>query len=54
VQIFSSSGQRIARILLPESAANLAFGGAGGTTVYMTARTSLYAVDTLVRGAGAK
>ena len=29
VQIFASSGQRIARILLPESAANLAFGGTG-------------------------
>src|SRR5262245_23403082 len=54
VQIFSASGQRIARILLPESAANLAFGGPSGTTVYMTARTSLYAVETLVRGASAK
>ena len=47
-------GQRIARILLPESAANLAFGGPDGRTVYMTARTSLYAVDTLVGGANAK
>jgi gluconolactonase len=54
VQIFASSGQRIARILLPESAANLAFGGPSGRTVYMTARTSLYAVDTLVAGASAK
>jgi gluconolactonase len=54
VQIFASSGQRIARILLPESAANLAFGGPSGRTVYMTARTSLYAVDTLVGGASAK
>ncbi len=54
VQIFAPSGQRIARILLPESAANLAFGGPNGRTVYMTARTSLYAVDTLVGGANAK
>jgi gluconolactonase len=54
VQIFASSGQRIARILLPESAANLAFGGPNGRTVFMTARTSLYAVDTLVSGANAK
>ena len=54
VQIFAASGQRIARILLPESAANLAFGGPTGRTVYMTARTSLYAVDTLVGGANAK
>jgi len=53
VQVFSSAGQLIARILLPESAANLAFGGPTGRTVYMTARTSLYAVDTMVRGAHA-
>jgi gluconolactonase len=53
VQIFSPAGQLIARILLPESAANLAFGGPTGRTVYMTARTSLYAVDTMVRGASA-
>lgn len=51
VQIFSPSGQLIGRILLPESAANLAFGGPTGRTLYMTARTSLYAVDTSVRGA---
>jgi gluconolactonase len=53
VQVFSSAGQLIARILLPESAANLAFGGPTGRTVYMTARTSLYAVETMVRGANA-
>jgi gluconolactonase len=51
VQIFSPSGSLIGRILLPESAANLAFGGPTGRTVYMTARTSLYAVETSVRGA---
>ncbi len=51
VQVFSPSGQLIGRILLPESAANLAFGGPTGRTLYMTARTSLYAVDTSVRGA---
>ena len=51
VQIFSPSGSLIGRILLPESAANLAFGGPTGRTVYMTARTSIYAVETSVRGA---
>ena len=51
VQIFSPAGRLIARVLLPESAANLAFGGPDGRTVYMTARTSLYAVESLVRGA---
>lgn len=56
VQVFLPNGVRVARILLPESAANLAWGGPTGRTLYMTARTSLFAVDTLVtaarRGAG--
>ena len=43
------AGQRIARILLPESAANLAFGGPRAGPLFMTARTSLYAMETLVR-----
>jgi gluconolactonase len=50
VQIFAPSGRRIARILLPETAANLTFGGANGRTLFITASTSLYAVDTLVGG----
>jgi gluconolactonase len=54
VQIFSPRGDLIGRILLPESAANLGFGGPKGTTLYMTARTSLYAVETLVRSAGGR
>jgi gluconolactonase len=51
VQILSPDGRLVARILLPQAAANLAFGGPQGRTLYMTARTSLYAVETLVRGA---
>lgn len=47
-QIFAPSGDLIGRILLPESSANLAFGGPDGTTVYFTARTSLYSVPALV------
>lgn len=48
-QVFSAAGQLIARILLPESAANLAFGGKGGRTLFLTARTSLYLVETRTR-----
>jgi gluconolactonase len=48
-QVFAADGHLIARILMPEAAANLAFGGPKGTTLYLTARTSLYAVETLVR-----
>ena len=50
-QIFAPSGELIARILLPESAANLAFGGEDGTTVFFTARTSLYSIPSLVHDA---
>ena len=53
-QIFAPDGKLIARILLPEAAANLAFGGPKGTTLYLTARTSLYAVETKVRQAKRK
>jgi len=48
-QVFGEDGKLIVRILLPESAANLAFGGAQGKTLFLTARKSLYAVETLVR-----
>jgi len=45
-QIFSPDGKLIARILLPEAAANLTFGGKDGHRLFLTARKSLYAVDT--------
>ena len=51
-QIFSPKGELIAKILLPEIAANLTFGGANGRTLFLTASTSLYSVETLVRAAG--
>lgn len=46
-QIFGADGKLIARILLPEAAANLTFGGPKGRTLYLTARKSLYSVETL-------
>lgn len=51
VQIFGPDGRLIGRILLPESAANLCFGGDDGKTLFMTARKSLYAVRVAVTGA---
>lgn len=54
IVVFSPEGKQIGRIDLPESAANLAFGGADGKTIYITARTGLYAIKTNVRGAGVK
>lgn len=53
-QIFGPDGKLIARVLLPEAAANLTFGGPKGTTVYFTARTSLYSVETKARQARRK
>ena len=53
-QIFGPDGHLIARILLPESAANLAFGGPKGQTLFLTARKSLYKVETKVTNAKRK
>jgi gluconolactonase len=50
-QIFTADGKRVARILLPEAAANLTFGGKNGRTLYLTARKSLYSVETKASGA---
>jgi gluconolactonase len=48
VQIFAPSGKLIGKILTPEAAANLCFGGADGRTLFITARKSLYAIETRV------
>ncbi len=45
-QIFAPDGHLIARILLPETAANLTFGGPKGHTLFLTASKSLYKVET--------
>jgi gluconolactonase len=51
VQIFGLDGRLIGRILVPESPANLCFGGEDGKTLFITARKSLYSVRILVTGA---
>lgn len=53
VQIFGGNGQRVGKILVPEAAANLCFGGESGKTLFITARKSLYAIDVSVREAAA-
>jgi gluconolactonase len=50
-QIFGPNGNLIVTLNLPESAANLCFGGVDGKTLFLTARKSLYSVPTLVTGA---
>ncbi len=44
VQIFAPDGTRLGKILVPESPANLCFGGKDGDELFITARTSLYHV----------
>jgi gluconolactonase len=48
VHVFAPDGKLIGKILVPESPANLCFGGPDGKTLYITARKSLYAIPTLV------
>jgi gluconolactonase len=52
VHVFSNEGKLLGKILVPESPANLAFGGKDGNTLFITARTSLYSIPVKVKGAG--
>lgn len=52
VQVFTSEGQRIAVIPVPEGVGNLCFGGADGTTLFIAAGSSIYSIPTLTRQAG--
>lgn len=50
VWVFSPRGERLGVLVTPERPANLAWGGADGRMLYITARTSLYAFQTIVGG----
>ena len=45
VDVYDPSGEKIRTIDVPESPANVCFGGKDRTTLFITARTGLYAVD---------
>jgi gluconolactonase len=51
VHIFAPDGERIGQILLPETTANLAFGGPKRNRLFMAASQSLYAVYVNTQGA---
>jgi gluconolactonase len=53
VHVFAADGQRIGQIRLPESCANVCFGGPKRNRLFMTASQSLYAVYVNTRGAHA-
>jgi len=50
IWILSPAGKHLGTILLPNVPANLAFGGADGKTLYITAHTALYRVQLKVAG----
>jgi gluconolactonase len=53
VQVFDpNTGQRIENITVPESPANLVFGGRDRQTLFITARTGFYALKMKVKGVG--
>jgi gluconolactonase len=51
VQIFDADGKLIGKILVPETTANLCFGGNHGKTLFMTATSSLYSIELNTKGA---
>ncbi len=50
ITIVDPTGRQIGSIAIPEPPANLAFAGPNGTTLFITARSSLYRVEMLVTG----
>lgn len=50
VQVFNPEGKELGAIPVDEQPANVCFGGEAFTTLFITARTSLYAVDLKVAG----
>ncbi len=54
IQIFSANGNLIGKIFVPETPANLCFGGKDYQTLFITARSSLYAIDLNATGARAR
>ncbi|MCK6548163.1 SMP-30/gluconolactonase/LRE family protein [Myxococcota bacterium] len=51
IEVFAPDGARWGVITVPQQPANCGFGGANGRTLYVTARTALFAIDLRVRGA---
>ena len=50
IAVYDPTGKKIEEIDVPEGPANVTFGGPGGKTLFITARTSLYAVRMRVSG----
>jgi gluconolactonase len=54
VYVFSPAGELLGKIPVPQTPANLCFGGSDGKMLYVTARTSLYGIHVNVRAGQTK
>ena len=52
IHLIDAGGKDVARIRVPEVTSNCVFGGPDGRRLFITASSSLYAIDVKVRGAG--
>lgn len=50
VQVYAPDGTRLGKILVPETCANLTFGGKEGNRLFIAAGKSLYAIELNTRG----
>jgi len=50
VVVFDKSGQKLAELAVPETPANICFGGKDRKTLFITARTGLYSIVTTATG----
>ena len=50
VVVYDAAGKKLETIAVPEGPANVTFGGVDGKTLFITARTGLYAVKMNVKG----
>jgi gluconolactonase len=51
IHVLAPSGRRLGRIPIPEPTSNCVFGGPDGDRLFITASTSLYAIDVAIGGA---
>ena len=51
IHVLAPDGKQLGRIPVPEVTSNCVFGGPDGTTLFITATTSLYAINIAARGA---
>lgn len=50
VEVYNPAGMKIGEIEIPETPSNICFGGKDGKTLFITARTGFYSVDTRIKG----